>query len=177
LREVKAGQIVASFVICAGISGTAGAQQPSQAQINAIRQACPADYQAYCANVPTGGQAALGCLKEHVQSLSPGCQQAVSAIGGGAPPAPAQPPAPAAAAPGPAPSAVAPAAPRYQAPARPLSPRQEAMLLRRACGSDFRAYCAGVRPGGGRIVACLEANGPYLSRQCRSALISARQAR
>jgi hypothetical protein len=58
-----------------------------------------------------------------------------------------------------------------------MSPRQEAALLRRACGPDFRAYCAGVPPGGGRIIACLEANGSSLSRPCRSALISARQGR
>jgi Cysteine rich repeat len=58
-----------------------------------------------------------------------------------------------------------------------MTPRQELGLIRRACGPDFRTYCAGVRPGGGRILACLEANGPYLSRQCRSALMSARQGR
>jgi Cysteine rich repeat len=58
-----------------------------------------------------------------------------------------------------------------------MSPRQEAMLLRRACGQDFRAYCGDVPPGGGRIVGCLEANSQNLSRQCRSALVSARQGR
>ena len=36
-------------------SGSSFAQQPTQAQVNAIRQACRADYQTYCASVPTGG--------------------------------------------------------------------------------------------------------------------------
>ena len=49
--------------------------------------------------------------------------------------------------------------------------------MRAACGSDYRTYCRGVRPGGGRAVACLEAHGGSLSRQCRSALMAARQSR
>src|SRR5215831_7232684 len=50
------------------------AQQPTQAQTNAIRQSCRADYQTYCASVPAGGSAALGCLKENAATLSPACQ-------------------------------------------------------------------------------------------------------
>ena len=158
-----------TFLVSAG----AGlAQQPCQAQISAMRQACPADYRSYCASVPTGGPAALECLKEHAQSLSAACRQAVTAISGPVPSAQNPEPAPAA----PSQAAPAPVAPAYRVPP-PLSPRQEAMLLRRSCGPDFRAYCRGVQPGGGRIIECLEANGPYLSRQCRSALLSARQGR
>ena len=33
-----------------------------------------------------------------------------------------------------------------------MSPRQEAGLLRRACGQDYQAYCSEVPPGGGRII-------------------------
>jgi hypothetical protein len=58
-----------------------------------------------------------------------------------------------------------------------MSPRQEAMLLRRACGMDYRTYCSEVPFGGGRVIECLRENGPSLSRQCRSALMSARQGR
>ena len=39
----------------------AAAQQATQAQRNAIRQACPADYQAHCANVPAAGTGGV-CL-------------------------------------------------------------------------------------------------------------------
>jgi hypothetical protein len=167
-------QALVAFGFAFLVSGGAGiAQQPSQAQVSAIRQACPADYRTYCGSVPTGGPAALECLKEHAQSLSSPCRQAVNAIAGPAP----SPGPPATAAPAAPPRApAAPAVPAYRAPP-PLSPRQEAMLLRRACGPDFRAYCRGVQPGGGRIIECLEANGPYLSRQCRSALAPAREGR
>jgi len=59
----------------------------------------------------------------------------------------------------------------------PMSPRQEAMLLRRACGMDYRTYCSEVPIGGGRVIECLRENGPSLSRQCRSALLSVRKGR
>ena len=51
-------------LILAGLSSAAFAQQPSQAEIAAIRANCRADYQAQCASVPTGGPAALACLRE-----------------------------------------------------------------------------------------------------------------
>ncbi|MBV8506324.1 MAG: hypothetical protein JOZ11_11035 [Alphaproteobacteria bacterium] len=151
-------------MILLSLVSPAVAQKPSQAQISAVRQACPADYQTYCSNVPTGGSASLACLKRNAQSLSQSCQQAVAAIGS---------PAPAAAATT-APGTAAPAARTY---APPMSPRQEAMLLRRACGMDYRTYCSEVPLGGGRVIECLRENGPSLSRQCRSALMSARQGR
>jgi hypothetical protein len=157
--------------------GTAFAQQPTQTQINAIRQACRADYQSYCASVPTGGPAALACLKENAQSLSGPCRRAVGAISGSAPAKQGQAPAASAPAPAPpttetAPSASAPAAPGYRGSPPTMSPRREAFLLRRACGPDYRAYCSYVEPGGGRIIECLRENAPSLSRQCRSALMS-----
>ena len=64
------------------VAGSAGAQQPTQAQANAIRQSCRSDYQAHCASVPTGGSAALQCLQNNMAGLSPGCQAAVGAIEG-----------------------------------------------------------------------------------------------
>lgn len=73
------------LVISLGLASPAVAQKPSQAQINAVRQACPADYQTYCSNVPTGGSASLACLKRNAQSLSEPCHQAVAAIGSPAP--------------------------------------------------------------------------------------------
>ena len=73
--------------------------------------------------------------------------------------------------------AAAPAAPAARTYGPPMSPRQEAMLLRRACGMDYRTYCSEVPIGGGRVIECLRENGPSLSRQCRSALMSARQGR
>ena len=176
-RSTAIGRLSGLLVISLGLVSPAVAQKPSQAQINAVRQACPGDYQTYCSNVPTGGSASLACLKRNVQSLSEPCQQAVAAIGRPAPTA-QHPPATSSTAPTTtAPGAVAPAPPAARTYGPPMSPRQEAMLLRRACGMDYRTYCGEVPLGGGRVIECLRENGPSLSRQCRSALLSARQGR
>ena len=66
----------------------AHAQQPTSAQANAIRQSCRADFQANCAGVPTGGQAALACLQQNAAKASPACQQALRAVGDAAAAAP-----------------------------------------------------------------------------------------
>ena len=60
-------------------------------KLSTIRQSCRGDYEAVCAGVPTGGQAALACLMQHAAQTSPACQQALRAVGGKAP-APAQSP-------------------------------------------------------------------------------------
>jgi hypothetical protein len=143
------------------LSAPALAQQPSQAQANAIRQACRADYQAHCMGVPTGGSEALVCLK-NAQGLSAGCRRALDAVGGGtastAPPAgkPAAAPPPAMA---------------------PMPPHDEPMPVLEACAGDYRHFCRGLPPGGGRVVACLRENADGLSRQCRRALAALRYRR
>jgi Cysteine rich repeat len=151
-----------------GLAGAAGAQQPSQAQIGAVKQSCRSDYQSYCSSVPTGGSAALQCLKGNMASLSPSCQTAVSAAtgGGGSTRPPAQ------ASQGMPGSGASPSGPP---PAMPM--REEMGLMRRSCGGDFRAYCQGVRPGGGRAIACLSENQTRLSPQCRGALAEAQSGR
>jgi len=59
------------------------AQQATQAQIDAIRQACRGDYQTFCAQVPQG-PAALNCLKQNMPRGTEGCRQALGALSGGA---------------------------------------------------------------------------------------------
>jgi hypothetical protein len=144
-------------------TGTAVAQQPTQAQAAAIKQSCRSDYQSYCSNVPTGGSAALQCLEQHQPILSPPCQTALAAVSGGTSHPPAANSAPATAPPG--------------APPPAMSPRQQAALMRNACGGDFRAYCRGVGVGGGRAMACLAENEARLSPPCKSALAEARGSR
>ena len=153
------GWRIFTAVLLLTVAGPAVAQQPTQAQANAIRQNCRADYQSHCASVPTGGSAALQCLQQNAAALSAPCRQAVAAASGGGASAsqPHTSPAPAA-------SAV------------PMSRRQEAAVLRADCGPDYRRLCPGVEPGGGRAIECLRAHGPQLSRQCHSALLTARQA-
>ena len=47
-----------------------------------IRTSCGGDFRAFCRGVGFGGGRAIGCLRENVASLSPACQDALSALGG-----------------------------------------------------------------------------------------------
>jgi hypothetical protein len=185
LKSVWTAALVAATL---GAAGDAPAQQPSQAQLNALRSSCRGDYMAHCASVPTGGAPALNCLKQHMSALSGGCQTAVNAI------SPAAPPAAAASAPASAPAAAppqvtqpapppvmqaAPAAPptMQAAPAArkpgPAQRQAEARAVGQACRADYRVHCAGIPPGGSASIACLKRNARTLSRGCLQALVSA----
>lgn len=48
--------------------------------------------------------------------------------------------------------------------------------LRSACASDIRAVCPGIQPGGGRILACVQANADKISQPCKNAIASAKLA-
>jgi len=183
-----------SLMLLTLVTGRASAQQPSQEQVGAIRGACRADYQARCAGVQPGGPEALACLKKNSAVLSAGCQKAVGSVDGGAAqksgeavvanPAPATEPNVAKTATPPPVAAVAPpaAAPVARTAsampaARPAAPRAELAVLRQACGRDYQANCAGVRPGGGQLIACLAANQARLSPGCQRALAMAKPGR
>ena len=43
---------------------------------------------------------------------------------------------------------------------------------RGACKADYDKFCAGIAPGGGKIIACLEAKRDQLSASCKTALDS-----
>jgi len=77
LNHVWSAVLVAAVI---GVAGDTLAQQPSQAQLNALRSSCRNDYMAHCSSVPTGGAPALNCLKQQMSTLSSGCRTAVSAI-------------------------------------------------------------------------------------------------
>lgn len=49
--------------------------------------------------------------------------------------------------------------------------------LRDACTQDAATLCPGVKPGGGRILACFKEKSAQLSEGCRTALSQARAAR
>src|SRR5882757_744638 len=146
-------------------AATTAAKQPTDAQVSAIRSACRSDYPKVCAGVPTGGAPALQCLEKNKAKLSAGCGKAVAAASGGAAPGAGSAPAGATTA---APAA-APAAP-VAIVLRPMRPREELFVMRSACGGDVRTLCAGVAPGGGRIVQCLATRAAELSPACRDVL-------
>lgn len=145
---------------------TAAAKQPSSAQIAAVKSACRADYAKVCASVPPGGAPALECLAKNKAKVSAACAKAVTAAGGGGSAAGTGAPA-AAAAPA---AGAAPAAAPPVIVLRPLRPREELFIVRSACGADIRTLCAGVQPGGGRIVQCIASNAASLSAGCKDVL-------
>jgi hypothetical protein len=162
--------------------GTSALQAaPTQAQQDAIRSSCQSDYRTYCASVPTGGSAALQCLEKNVASLSSACQQAVRAATGGsaASSSSSSSTTTAPAASGGSSSATAPASGgaasgQTAASSAPavivIQPGQEIALMREACGSDYRAHCAGVRIIGGGALQCLVSHASSLSQSCKSEL-------
>ncbi|MCP1784151.1 cysteine rich repeat-containing protein [Bradyrhizobium japonicum] len=142
----------------------AASKQPSSTQIAAVKSACRADYPKVCASVPPGGAPALECLEKNKAKVSPACEKAVSAATGGGGAAATATPA------GAAPAAAAPAAAPAVIALRPLRPREELFIVRSACGADIRTLCAGVAPGGGRIVQCISSNAASLSPACKEVL-------
>jgi hypothetical protein len=157
-----------SFVL---VGAFVEAQQPSNAQISAVKSACRGDYMNVCSSVPTGTQKSLQCLQDHSQQVSAGCQSALAALSA---PAPAANPSAAAPSASSAPSTSAPSA-AAASPAPQMTPRQQARLLRTDCSSDFQKFCSSTPFGGGRAMACLKDHASDLSALCRSALMAASQ--
>src|SRR5215469_17043505 len=132
-RALRMAALVAAAL---GLAHAASAQRPSEEQIAAIRAECRSDYIAHCAGVPPGGAQALACLREHLASVSPDCQQAVNAAG---------------AAPSPTPAAQAPAPPAAEAPAAAPAPASP------AAGGRAAAALARMQPNDQQFGIILEA--------------------
>jgi hypothetical protein len=148
----------------------AAAQQPTQAQRDAIRAACRSDFMANCASVTPGGKEALECLLRNQAKLSPACNSAVSAVAPAA--APAAPAAEKPAAAKPAAAEEAPAKPAAE-PGQKSGAAQEAQLkaVRQACTlNDFMAHCSWIKPDNPELVLCLQSNASDLSQACQAAL-------
>src|SRR5882672_3348892 len=159
-----AAKSTATTTTAAKPAASAMPSKPSDARIAAIRSSCRSDYPKVCAGVPTGGAPALQCLEKNKSKVSAGCAQAVAAAGGGA----AAPTAAAASGTEAAASSGTAAAPPLVL--RPMRPREVLFVVRSACGADVRALCAGIDPGGGRIIECLATQSASLSPDCRSVL-------
>jgi len=148
----------------------ASAQQPTEAQRDAIRAACRSDFMANCSGVQPGGKEAFECLVRNDAKLSAPCQAAVNA----AAPKAAEPAAPAPAAP--AQSETAPPAAKVErappgiqvAPAE--APNEELKTVQQACTlNDFVSHCSWIAPNNPEI---LKANAADLSPNCQAAVQS-----
>jgi hypothetical protein len=154
----------------------AAAQQPTEAQRDAIRAACRSDFMAHCSGVQPGGKDAFECLLRNDAKLSPSCQAAVNA----AAPRLAEPAA--AAAPSsaiPANSETAPPATKGErAPpgiqAAPTEAQNDQLKsVQQACTlNDLVAHCSWIAPSNPEILLCLKANATDLSPNCQAAVQS-----
>lgn len=54
--------------------------------------------------------------------------------------------------------------------AAPSAHAQDLKAAREACMPDYKKYCAGVVPGGGRVKKCLTDNLDKLAPECRAAV-------
>jgi outer membrane biosynthesis protein TonB len=153
----------------------ATAQQPTEAQRDAIRAACRSDFMAYCSGVQPGGKDAFECLLRNDTKLSPSCQAAANA----AAPKPAE-PAAAAATPepaAPAQSETAPPASKAERapPGIQVAPTEaqndQLKSVQQACTlNDFVAHCSWIAPNNPEILLCLKGNAADLSSPCQAAV-------
>jgi hypothetical protein len=152
----------------------AAAQQPTEAQRDAIRAACRSDFMANCSGVQPGGSDAFECLLRNDAKLSPSCQAAVNA----AAPKPAEPAAAATPAPAaPANSETAPPATKVERapPGIQIAPTEaqndQLKSVQQACTlNDFVAHCSWIAPSNPEIVLCLKGNAADLSPNCQAAV-------
>ena len=154
----------------------AAAQQPTEAQRDAIRSACRSDFMANCSGVQPGGKDAFECLLRNDAKLSPSCQAAVhTAAPKPAEPAAATTPAPAA----PANSETTPPATKVERapPGIQVAPTEaqndQLKSVQQACTlNDFVAHCSWIAPGNPEILLCLKGNAADLSPNCQAAVQS-----
>src|SRR5580704_17932707 len=145
----------------------AAAQQPTQAQREAIRASCRSDFMANCAGVEPGGREALACLLHNDAKLSAACREAVNAVA----PKPAERSETTAPA---APPDTKPDAVPAQTQAAPASSQDDALkAVHSACTlNDLVAHCSWIAPNNPEILLCLKANAAGLSSGCQAAVQS-----
>src|SRR6516165_1841570 len=162
LRFFSAVLIAAACIVC--IVTEAVAQEPSQAQRDAIRASCRSDFIANCSGVQPGGKDAFECLKRNEAKLSASCKTAVNAVV----PAASEPTAP-------QPKRGFPESPQAPAaaPAAATAQSQEDQLkiVRSVCTmDDFMAHCSWIAPNSPELLLCLKGNASNLSPACQQAV-------
>jgi hypothetical protein len=63
--------------------------------------------------------------------------------------------------------------PSAQSPPSQAPSQQAVAEARAACATDIQNFCAGVQPGGGRIIACLKQHKDQVSDGCKQAVMKA----
>ena len=149
-----------AWLVISAAFNAALAQQPTQAQREAIRESCRSDFMANCSNTEPGGKDALECLMRNDAKLSAACKTAVEAV------------APAPAAPTVSPTSAASAAPAAASPtpqpAAAQSQEDQLKLVRQTCTlNDFAAHCSWIAPSSPELLLCLKANAAELSPACQ----------
>jgi Cysteine rich repeat len=153
-RHISARMLAALAIFGAPVAMVnPAASQPSAGQIEAIRQACRADFISYCSGVQPGSREALLCLQHNAPQLSRACSGAISAAA--ANPVPPQQP------------ASATSQPQQSQP----SEQDELRTVHQACTlDDFMSHCSWIQPTSPELVLCLRANAAQLSSGCQIAV-------
>ena len=79
LKSIRRSSLLAGLLVVPAFYPVA-AQQPTEAERDAIRSACRSDFMAHCASVQPGGKEALECLLHNDSKLSAPCKSAVFAV-------------------------------------------------------------------------------------------------
>ena len=167
------GSFLLASLLIVPVFAPVAAQQPTEAEREAIRSACRSDFMTHCASVQPGGKEALECLLQNDSKLSAPCKSAVSAVAPNVEPKsesksePKSEPVTKESAP------KAPEAPVAGASKAAATQTQEDQIkaIRRACTlDDFMAHCSWISPSSPEVVLCLKANAAGLSPACRTAV-------
>ncbi len=150
---------VVGFLSVLCLAAGVQAQQPTDAQRNAVRSACRSDFIAQCSGVTPGGMEALTCLQQHNASLSKPCRETISNLEG---PKKSSNEAP------PQSDVTPPTTTAAAAQKQPTAAQRDA--VKSSCRSDFMTQCSGVTPGGTQALACLQQHSATLSPSCQAAV-------
>jgi len=160
--------------------GTLLALAAAAAFAQAGSEPCKADFEKYCPGVKPGGGAVNACVKEHGSKFSPACKQALAGLDAFV-------------------RACGDDVTKHCPGVQPGEGRVEQCLKQhegelsqsckqfrgavkekieaaaQACEGDIKTHCAGVKPGGGRIVTCLKQHEAALTPACKGQLAPGRR--
>ncbi len=144
------------------------AQQPSSAQLQAVRSSCRSDFISHCSGVQPGGRDALECLLRNSSQLSAACGRAVAAIVPKSDTAKSdagKPDTPAAQTSQPSSAVVA------QQASTPQSAQDQLAAVGKACTLDDASHCSWIKSDNPELLLCLKANAAQLSQACQSVVL------